>query len=296
MNDTTQPIPVKLTRAQKFEQDLRDAGFRIIERTPEELERQVDEAIERVGNEMCGIWPMDDTTQPEPSEPSESDIEFFKVLLAACHAEHEANPSERTRENIAICEAILLDGGELPDLNEPFADDEESNRAEEEVDELTLTAIHEAGHAVCRVIEGLSLLKVTIRPTSTALGKCIIGPLPFQFTSPEKLRARIRSGLAGYIAESIFYPRQVDPEGAQDDFDTVDGLLQRLFPKGAGVNEFSAIYDETETLLRTEPNLSAIRLVAAELLKHTTISGKRVRALVSQVHADQATEAARPGA
>ena len=291
MNDTTQPIPVELTQAERFEQDLRDAGFTIIERTPEELERQVDEAIERFENERCGIWPMDDTTQPDPSEPSESDIEFFKAVLADCYAEHEASPSERTRENIAICEAILLDGGELPDLNEPFADDEESNRAEEEeVDELTLTAIHEAGHAVCQVIEGLSLWKVTIRPTSTALGKCITGPLPFQFTNPKQLRARIRSGLAGYIAESIFYPRLVDLEGAQDDLDTVDGLLQRLFPKGAGVNEFAAVYEETETLLRAEPNLSAIRLVATELLKHTTISGKRVRALVSQARADQATE------
>ena len=48
---------METTQSKSFEQQLRDAGFTIIDRTPEELERQVDEALERVGNEMCGIWP-----------------------------------------------------------------------------------------------------------------------------------------------------------------------------------------------------------------------------------------------
>ena len=149
--------------------------------------------------------------------------------------------------------------------------------AADEYLELAMTAIHEAGHAVCDVLHGIKVWKVTIQPN----GECLNSRFGFRLIRRKYFRAEVRSCCAGYIAESLFYPEDSEIEGAEDDFKQAERLLRQFHPDQDITNEFCAVYEETADLLSRADVKTAIWFVAATLLKHTTITGKRVMTIVS---------------
>lgn len=156
---------------------------------------------------------------------------------------------------------------------------------------LKETAYHEAGHAVVSVLTRCPVKKATIVPDGECLGEV------FDYGSPPSIRDDIYGGVhnaatrrwlfrelmifhAGVIAAARgmgVKPKSVAP-GGRGDFDGLaDDALKAFEDYQAKVDQS---YTEAEKLLVA--HWEAVEAVAAALLEHRTLSGKRVRAIVME--------------
>ncbi len=145
---------------------------------------------------------------------------------------------------------------------------------------VTLTAYHEAGHAVVALAHDRPIHRVSILPNQEQLGKCEFGKGVFRPTE-DAIEREILIALAGLAAEAR-HAGTYALEGADRDLRYVRRLvLQRKSERSAPRYE-ERMLAKVEALLGDEAIWLAVELVAAELVKHGVISGRAARHLYEQ--------------
>lgn len=138
------------------------------------------------------------------------------------------------------------------------------------------TAYHEAGHAVMALYLGRPVHKVTIEPNTQRLGQCKINKGSFK-PSQDILEGEILILLAGAAAEARF-TGVYHWAAASSDLRQVRvySLMRAGGPKQVERLE-RRMLDKTEHIL-SQPGLwSAVKVIATELMKLTTISGRAAK-------------------
>ncbi len=141
---------------------------------------------------------------------------------------------------------------------------------------LLATAYHEAGHAVVAFALGRPIHKVTIAPNQNYLGACQIQKGRFKPTK-DWLEDEMLILFAGMVAEAQV-TGQYCPRGAAQD---LRGIRRYALMRAGGDRQVERLerrmLDKTEHLLSDVATWEAVKLIAAELIKHTTISGRAAR-------------------
>ena len=142
------------------------------------------------------------------------------------------------------------------------------------------TAYHEAGHAVVALALERPIHKVSVLPGRDLLGQCQFGKGVFRPTE-DWLEREVLIALAGMAAEARHtggYCR----DGAARDLRYARRLaLQRATPKTLDRFE-RRMLAKVENLLADEGHWRAVELIAAELMRQGTISGRAARHLFEQ--------------
>jgi ATP-dependent Zn protease len=139
----------------------------------------------------------------------------------------------------------------------------------------TLTAYHEAGHAVIALRQGRSVREVSILPGGKRLGYCEMakGGRPMK----DALEADLLILLAGLAAEARVAGRYA-LDGAAQDLRMAEKLaLHRAGNARQAERLLERALDKAEHLMRDAATWSAIDLIAAELLKAGVLSGRAAR-------------------
>jgi ATP-dependent Zn protease len=140
-----------------------------------------------------------------------------------------------------------------------------------------VTAYHEAGHAVVALALGRTVHKVTVLPNRERLGECRFGKGNARPTD-DWLEREILIALGGLAAEARFTGSYATAE-AEQDLQFVRRLaLERKSERAVGRYE-QRMLDKVEYMLADEGTWKAVELIAAELVKHGTISGRAARHL-----------------
>ena len=167
-------------------------------------------------------------------------------------------------------------------------DEEPSNDQSSEAAKraLTATAWHEAGHAVMAVSMGRSIEKVTISPARLQTGGSRLGICKIQKgrskRSNDRLEEDVMILLAGMVAESRVTGRYC-ADGAAQDLAFVERLLSDRARNERQLERLTRrILDKTEHVLTEEAHAKAIKLIAEELVRKVTISGRAVRHFFEQ--------------
>ena len=143
-------------------------------------------------------------------------------------------------------------------------------------DDRILTAYHEAGHAVMALLMGRSLKKVSIIPSQNRLGSCTIQKGRAKQVQ-DKLEAQILILLAGMVAESRKSGRY-NVQGASQDLRAVEQLaMARSGNPRQAQKLVHKMLDKTQHLLRNKATWSAVKVIAAELIEHKSISGRAAK-------------------
>lgn len=147
--------------------------------------------------------------------------------------------------------------------------------------DLTATAWHEAGHAVMAVSLGRTIEKVTISPARLQTGGSRLGICKIQKgrskASNDRLEEDVMILLAGMVAESHFTGRYCT-DGAAQDLSFVERLLSTRANNERQLERLTRrMLDKTEHVLREEAHAKAVRLIAEELVRKVTVSGRAVR-------------------
>jgi len=150
----------------------------------------------------------------------------------------------------------------------------------------TATAWHEAGHAVMAVSLGRSIEKVTISPAQLQTGGSRLGICKIQKgrskASNDRLEEDVMILLAGMVGESRFTGRYCT-DGAAQDLAFVERLLSTRAGNERQLERLTRrMLDKTEHLLAAESHARAIELVAIELVRKITVSGRAVRHFFQQ--------------
>jgi len=148
--------------------------------------------------------------------------------------------------------------------------------------ELKATAFHEAGHAVMAMLLGRPVEKVTIAPGQMQSGISRLGACKIQKgrrkSSNKPMEDEVLILLSGMVAESRVTGRYCQRGASQDIL-----LVKSLLSENRATNErqlqrlAQRMVDKTENLLSGAEPTKAIELIANELLKKETISGRAVR-------------------
>ena len=146
------------------------------------------------------------------------------------------------------------------------------------------TAYHEAGHAVIALALGRAVQRVSVLPKLDTLGRC-----EFQKgrTRPSEdwLEREILISLAGLAAEAR-HTGQYAWDGAARDLQVV----KRLATQRAGERHVERLQkrllSKVEHMLAQPETWRAVQLIAAELLRVETISGRAAVHLMEQGKAD----------
>ncbi len=151
---------------------------------------------------------------------------------------------------------------------------------------LRATAWHEAGHAVMAVSLGRSIEKVTISPAQLQNGRSRLGICKIQKgrsrKSNDQLEEDVMILLAGMVAESRVTGRYC-ADGAAQDLAFVEKLLSTRARNERQLERLTGrILDKTEHVLTEEAHAKAIKLIAEELVRKVTISGRAVRHFFQQ--------------
>ena len=182
------------------------------------------------------------------------------------------------------------------------------NRSKTEApeDDRNIVAYHEAGHAVMHYILGEPIARASIQATTSGVGGVVFGvDKGTMFTTRKMLRDRVLVGYAGRVSEEIKFGTENITTGARNDieqatdiiisyiekygFDEDFGLLsigvladKHLIDSKYIVNRSSTIskelYAECRELL--SENYEKVELLAKALLKHETMSGADIKALL----------------
>lgn len=172
-----------------------------------------------------------------------------------------------------------------------------------------ITAIHEAGHALVTVLQGLKVSKVSIAPYSGGIGGVTMRDMDIEFDQKLKLKTDmendIRVLLAGMLAEEIKYGEHT--QGCSSDLAEATKTIYSMvtsYGQGRGLlnentlmelginhlieskiigecNEMLEIYRK-ETLRLLEQNKDKLYEIAELLEKETTIFGKDVHGIVGK--------------
>lgn len=146
------------------------------------------------------------------------------------------------------------------------------------------TAYHEAGHAVIALVLGRSVQRVSILPNQLRLGQCELKKGKVR-QAHDPLEVEILILLGGLAAEAC-YTGEYAWGGAQQDLRAVRSLTMR---RAGGEKQIERLerrlLDKVEHLLADPAVWRATELIAAELLRSTTISGRAARHLFDQAAA-----------
>jgi ATP-dependent Zn protease len=176
--------------------------------------------------------------------------------------------------------------------NEHNTDTNPNELTDTEVAKLKATAFHEAGHAVLALALGRPIQKVTIAPAQLQTGGRRLGACKIQKgrskATKDGLEDEVLILFAGMVAESHF-TGQYSLGGAAQDLRFIRRLLASRATNERQVERLERrLLEKTEHLLSDEAHTRAIVLIAEELLKKETISGRAVRHFY-----DQATRSAK---
>ena len=140
-----------------------------------------------------------------------------------------------------------------------------------------LTAYHEAGHAVIALALGRTIHKVSVLPNRERLGECRFGKGNARATD-DWLEREILIALGGLAAEAR-HTGTYAPEEAKEDLRFVRRLaLERKSDRAVERYE-QRMLAKVEYMLADDGTWKAVELIAAELLKHGSISGRAARHL-----------------
>lgn len=146
------------------------------------------------------------------------------------------------------------------------------------------TAYHEAGHAVAALAMDRPVHRVSAVPGRELLGKCEFGK-GVSRPSDDWLEREILISLAGLAAEAR-HTGTYDLGAASRDLRFVRKLsLQRVGERQAERLE-RRMLAKVEHLLADDAHWRAVELIAAELLKHGTISGRAAKHLFDRASAE----------
>ena len=140
------------------------------------------------------------------------------------------------------------------------------------------TAYHEAGHAVIALQLGRSVQRVSILPKLQTLGRC-----EFQQGKPRPnedwIEREILISLAGLAAEAK-HTGHYAWEGAAQDLQAVKRLVTQRAGERQAERMQKRLLSKVEHMLEQPETWRAVELIAAELLRSETISGRAVVHLV----------------
>jgi len=142
-------------------------------------------------------------------------------------------------------------------------------------------ALHEAGHAIMAVLQGIGVKKLTCEARGTAGGVTFLKPrqgLPTR----QSLESDIRILLGGYAAESICFDGDVSV-GASEDLRRVQSIARAMILK-YGMGPFSRAMAWDDLGAAGQDNVDAeIDRLTARLLEQTKVDLANVRLLVEDV-------------
>jgi ATP-dependent Zn protease len=140
-----------------------------------------------------------------------------------------------------------------------------------------VTAYHEAGHAVIALALGRTIHKVSVLPNRERLGECRFGKGNVRATD-DWLEREILIALGGMAAEARHTGTSATDE-AKEDLRFVRRLaLERKSDRAVERYE-QRMLGKVEYMLADDGMWRAVVLIAAELVKHGTISGRAARHL-----------------
>lgn len=202
--------------------------------------------------------------------------------------------------------------------------------------ELTLTAYHEAGHALVALLEKDSdpVHKATIVPRGGALGMVVRLPEKDQYSmSLNQMKAHLSVGAAGRVAEELYYKTQgIDgavTSGASGDIQQMTNIATKMVKEwglsdlgmvnfdtapqpGTGIvskafseatmqkidEEIKKIVDEgyNRATALLQENYAAFEAIAQALLEKETLDGDELKAIAIAAGAEVANTASAPSA
>ncbi len=140
------------------------------------------------------------------------------------------------------------------------------------------TAFHEAGHAVMALIFGRPIQRVSIEPDQKRLGHCAVDKGVYR-PSDDRLEADMLILLAGVAAEAVIAGSYNWPGAALD----LQGVRRLAMMRGGAEKQAERLarrmLSRTENLLQQAGNWRAVQLIAEELIRCQTISGRAARHL-----------------
>ena len=143
-------------------------------------------------------------------------------------------------------------------------------------DKKQLTAYHEAGHAVMALLMGRSVQKVSIIPSQNRLGACTLQKGRSKQVQ-DKLEAEMMILLAGMAAEGRV-SGQYNINGASQDLRGVEKLaLSRSGNAKQASKLIHRMLDKTQHLLSQGATWKAVKVIAEELQKNESISGRAAK-------------------
>jgi ATP-dependent Zn protease len=149
------------------------------------------------------------------------------------------------------------------------------------VDSRTITAYHEAGHAVIAISVGRPIHKVSIIPNKTRLGACEVKKGRFQ-PSSDWLEDEILILFAGVAAEAKLTGKY-DWRGAGQDLRNIRHLtLSRAGDVTRAEKLERRLLSKTEHMLESEDIWNVVVQIAVALLEKETISGRNAMHLFNQ--------------
>ena len=154
---------------------------------------------------------------------------------------------------------------------------------------LQATAYHEAAHAVVAWREGIKVTAVSIEPDETSNGRVSHrNPLAgIQLESDGSTRARLRVEslirvlFAGAVAQKKFNPRGFQTHHIREDSErTADLILRIVGSAGEASAYLKLLYIRTENALALPHVWEAVERLAAQLLDHRNLTGRKAREII----------------
>jgi ATP-dependent Zn protease len=142
------------------------------------------------------------------------------------------------------------------------------------------TAYHEAGHAVMALALARPVQRVSMRPQHKHLGLCEFGKGIFRPTE-DWLEREILISLGGIAAEAL-HTGDYAWDAAERDLRYVRDLAVRRAGERQAERLERRLLTKAEHLLAQAGHWRAVELIAAELLRRGTISGRAARHLFDQ--------------
>jgi hypothetical protein len=136
--------------------------------------------------------------------------------------------------------------------------------------DIEVTCIHEAAHALVAAHFGLKIERATIRPKRGEYRGVVT------IDSPNECLLLVL--LAGHVAERLVYGREQSDIGKSNDWKQACVLASRLWP-GPVLEKLANLERAVEQLLRR--NRATLDRLADELYKKISLSGEEIRAIVS---------------
>lgn len=147
-------------------------------------------------------------------------------------------------------------------------------------DHVPATAYHEAGHAVIALMLGRPVQRVSIRAKEQTLGRCEFQKGRVR-PSDDWLEREILIALAGLAAEAR-YTGQYAWAGAARDLQNVQQLARQRSGERQAERLQKRMLSKVEHLLSQAATWRAVELIAEELLRSETISGRAAVHLLEQ--------------